>query len=74
MTAFNPNGGAYSHARVDRIERLITDAMVERALRRHIPGRNLAYYLASVTPETRAHTRRNLALGVSCGAVRIEEL
>lgn len=67
--SWNPNGGSYSHERVLRIERLITHAMVERALRR----RGSAAYVNNVSPLTWI-VRRNLALGVSCGAVKLEEL
>ena len=67
---WNPNGGSFNPALVDRIERWqVTEATVDKAIERanHYPAH---YHVARRTASQRAKTRRNIALGINCGSYR----
>ena len=72
-TAFNPNGGVYNVVRVDHIERTqVSEAMIDLAL-----TRSWNFWHGKQTrksrladPWQRARTRRNIALGLSCGSYK----
>ena len=65
---WSPNGttgAGFSSARVDRLEALVTEAMIDAACQRDTNP---------ITPARRAKARRNIALGLNCGSYPAERI